>query len=93
MLEGLSEKGFNKEVLVEMQRIVNAENSDLFDLLAHVAFALQPVTSSNRATNAKNEIENHFADKQTAFIDFVLGIYIKQGADEFRQEKLKDLID
>lgn len=92
LLEGLSEKGFNKEVLAEMQRIIDAENSDLFDVLAHVAFALQPLTRSNRALIAKSEIHQHFADKQSAFIDFVLGQYVKQGVDELSQEKLKDLI-
>ncbi len=92
LLEGLSEKGFNKEVLAEMQRIVDAENSDLFDVLAHVAFALQPLTRSNRVAIAEKEIHHHFADKQSAFIDFVLGQYIKQGVDELSQEKLKDLI-
>ncbi|PPD45443.1 MAG: restriction endonuclease subunit R [Methylotenera sp.] len=92
LLEGLSEKGFNKEVLAEMQRIVDAENSDLFDVLAHVAFALQPLTRSNRVAIAEKEIHQHFVDKQTAFIDFVLGQYIKQGVDELSQEKLKDLI-
>lgn len=92
LLDGLSEKGFNKEVLAEMQRIVDAENSDLFDVLAHVAFSLQPLTRSNRVAIAENEIHQHFANKQSAFIDFVLGQYIKQGVDELNQEKLKDLI-
>jgi type I restriction enzyme R subunit len=92
LLDGLSEKGFNKEVLAEMQRIVDAENSDLFDVLAHVAFALQPLTRSNRVAIAEKDIHQHFADKQSAFIDFVLGQYIKQGVDELSQEKLKDLI-
>jgi type I restriction enzyme R subunit len=92
LLEGLSEKGFNKEVLAEMQHIIDAENSDLFDVLAHVAFALQPLTRATRANSAKDSIHRHFADKQSAFIDFVLGQYIKQGVDELNQEKLKDLI-
>jgi type I restriction enzyme R subunit len=92
LLEGLSGKGFNKEVLAEMQRIIDAENSDLFDVLAHVAFALQPLTRATRANSAKDSIHRHFADKQSAFIDFVLGQYIKQGVDELNQEKLKDLI-
>lgn len=93
LLEGLSERGFNKEVLAEMQHIIDAENSDLFDVLAHVAFALQPLSRATRANSAKDSIHRHFADKQSAFIDFVLGQYIKQGVDELNQEKLKDLID
>jgi type I restriction enzyme R subunit len=92
LLEGLSEKGFNKEILIEMQRIIDAENSDLFDVLAHVAFALQPLTRFDRVDHAKDHIHQHFADKQSAFVDFVLGQYIKQGVDELSQEKLKDLL-
>lgn len=92
LLEGLGDKGFGKEVLAEMQRIIDAENSDLFDVLAHVAFALQPLTRTNRADSAKDKIHQHFADKQSAFIDFVLGQYVKQGVDELNQDKLKDLI-
>jgi hypothetical protein len=33
-----------------MQKIIDAEKSDLFDVLAHVAYALAPVTREDRAT-------------------------------------------
>ena len=93
LLEGLREKGFGKEVLVEMQRIIDAENSDLFDVLANVAFALQPLSREVRANEARSKIHEQFADKQAAFIDFVLGQYVKQGVDELNQEKLKGLLE
>ena len=93
LLEGLSEKGFNKDVLAEMQRIVDAENSDLFDVLANVAFALPPISRKIRATEAKQKVHQQFEDKQTIFIDFVLGQYISQGVDELSQEKLKGLLE
>ncbi len=93
LLEGLSEKGFGKEVLAEMQRIIDAENSDLFDVLANVAFALQPLSRKARASEAKNKVHEQFADKQSAFIDFVLSQYVSQGVDELSQEKLKGLLE
>ena len=34
LLQGLAEKGFGKDQLAEMQRIIDAEKSDLFDVLA-----------------------------------------------------------
>jgi type I restriction enzyme R subunit len=39
LLHGLAEKGFGHEQLVEMQKIIHAEKSDLFDVLAYVAYA------------------------------------------------------
>lgn len=92
LLHGLADRGFHKEVLMEMQRIIDAENSDLFDVLANVAFALQPLSRTLRADQAKQNIHQHFADKQSAFIEFILGQYVQQGVDELNQEKLKDLI-
>src|ERR1019366_5008083 len=53
LLEGLAEKGFGHQQMAEMQRIINAEKSDLFDVLAHVAYALPPLTREERAANAK----------------------------------------
>jgi len=44
LLQGLAEKGFGHDQLIEMQKIIDAEKSDLFDVLAHVAYALPPVT-------------------------------------------------
>lgn len=52
LLQGLAEKGFGYEQMAEMQRIIGAENSDLFDVLAHVAYALAPLTREERAARA-----------------------------------------
>ncbi len=49
LLEGLAEKGFGHEQLAEMQRIINAEKSDLFDVLAYVAYALPPLTREEQS--------------------------------------------
>ena len=45
-LESLAEKGFGPEQLAEISRMINAEKSDLFDVLAYIAFALAPITRS-----------------------------------------------
>ena len=92
LLEGLAEKGFGKEQLGEMQKIIDAENSDLFDVLAHVAFAMQPISRDERAAKAKGEVHSHFSDKQQAFLDFVLAHYVQEGVDELEQEKLTKLL-
>ena len=92
LLQGLTEKGFGHEQLAEMQRIIDAENSDLFDVLAHVAYALAPLTREERAARAKLEISAHFNRKQEAFLDFVLAQYVKVGVDELAQEKLSPLL-
>lgn len=92
LLQGLAEKGFGAEQMAEMQRIIDAENSDLFDVLAHVAYAMAPLTREERAARAKLEISTHFNGKQQAFLEFVLAQYVKMGVEELAQEKLSPLL-
>lgn len=92
LLEGLTEKGFGREQLTEMQRMMDAEKSDLFDVLAHVAYALSPLSREERAAMARIQILTHFNDKQRAFLDFVLAHYVSVGVEELDQEKLTPLL-
>ncbi len=92
LLHGLAEKGFGKEQLAEMQKIIDAEKSDLFDVLAHVAYAVPPVTREVRAGNAKVYINTQFNAKQQVFLDFVLQHYVNVGVEELDQGKLTPLL-
>ena len=92
LLQGLAEKGFGHDQLAEMQKIIDAEKSDLFDVLAHVAYALPPLTREVRAANAKVYINSQFNAKQQVFLDFVLSHYVSVGVEELDQEKLTPLL-
>ena len=92
LLMGLGDKGFSKEPLAEMQKIIEAQNSDLFDVLAYVAFAMAPETRTQRADKARAETHQHFNDRQQAFLDFVLAQYVTQGVEELDTEKLTPLL-
>jgi len=92
LLQGLAEKGFGHEQLAEMQKITDAEASDLFDMLAHIAYAKPPLTREVRAANARIYINTSFPAKQQAFLDFVLQHYVTVGVEELDQEKLTPLL-
>ena len=92
LLAGLADKGFSAEPLAEVQKLIEAENSDLFDVLAYVAFEAAPETRSERASKAREVAHRQFNDKQQAFVDFVLAQYVKQGVDELDAEKLSPLL-
>ena len=92
LLQGLAEKGFGHDQLAEMQKIIDAEKSDLFDVLAHVAYALPPVTRAVRADGARVHINSNFNAKQQAFLDFVLSHYVSVGVEELNQDKLRPLL-
>jgi type I restriction enzyme, R subunit len=69
--------------------------SDLFDVLAYVAYALPPLNREERAASAKVVISTHFNSKQQAFLDFVLAHYVSVGGravGPLDQEKLTPLL-
>jgi type I restriction enzyme R subunit len=92
LLEGLGEKGFGRDQLAEMRKIIDAEKSDLFDVLAYVAYALPPITREERATRAKVIISDRFNSRQRVFLDFVLSHYVIVGVEELDVAKLNPLL-
>jgi type I restriction enzyme R subunit len=92
LLTSLAEKGFSGEQLAEISRMINAEKSDLFDVLGYIAFALTPITRSERVETRKSDILSRYDQKLQAFLDFVLGQYVTQGVGELDQEKLASLL-
>ncbi|MBC8010520.1 MAG: DEAD/DEAH box helicase family protein [Burkholderiales bacterium] len=92
LLQGLAEKDFGHDKLVAMQQLIDAEKSDLFDVLAYVAYLLPPVTRAERADHARVYINSQFTAKQQAFLDFVLQHYVTEGVTELDQSKLKPLL-
>ena len=92
LLQGLADKDFGPDKLVAMQQLIDAEKSDLFDVLAYVAYALPPVTRAVRADHARVHINSQFNAKQQAFLEFVLSHYVTEGVEELEQSKLNPLL-
>jgi len=92
LLDGLAEKGFGIDQLTGMQKVIEAEQCDLFDVLAYVAYADEPLTREERAVRAEAIIGKTFDSKQHTFLSFVLGHYIKEGVAELDETKLGPLL-
>ena len=93
LLERLEEVGFPKSDLVTLQKLVNMENSDLYDVLEYVFNGdYIAMTRESRAKAAETTIFALINEKQKEFISFVLSKYIETGVDELDQEKLPILL-
>ncbi|WP_320169826.1 EcoAI/FtnUII family type I restriction enzme subunit R [Maridesulfovibrio sp.] len=93
LLAGLEEKGYGQEQLRELSKMINAEKSDLFDVLAYVAFSLAPISREERVESRKDLIFREYNDKQQQFLSFVLAHYVFEGVNELDQDKLPDLLE
>ena len=92
LLEKLAEAGYGQDELTELQKLVNAEKSDLFDVLEFISYQVAPTTREDRVSHAKPGIFMGLSLAQKDFLEFVLFKYIDSGVEELDQAKLPELI-
>ncbi|MCX5992988.1 MAG: DEAD/DEAH box helicase family protein [Chloroflexi bacterium] len=92
LLERLGTAGYGKGMLTTIQRMIDAEKSDLFDVLEYISFAVKPITRKTRVARAQSLIFAQMNHQQKEFLEFVLSKYIETGVEELDQEKLPNLL-
>lgn len=93
LLEKLDEEGFGTDELKTLQKAIDAEKSDLFDVLEFIAYAAKPITREERVASAQSNIFALLDPDQKEFLEFVLSKYIETGVEELDQEKLPSLLE
>jgi type I restriction enzyme R subunit len=96
LLSKLVQAGFDKEQLAALRRMFEAEDCDIFDLLAFLAFEQPMATRKARADNVRgnNAFFNQFKQENAKqFLHFVLNRYEKTGSTELSRERLPALIE
>lgn len=94
LLNDLAEEGYDSERLESMKELIDAKHSDVYDVLAYVAYSAETRTRRQRATSASPRILNAFVDpNQQAFINFILERYVQDGVAELATSKMRSLIE
>ncbi len=92
LLAELSERGYGIDILIKIGELIDAEKSDLFDVLAYIAYNSNPVTRENRAVNSLQKVGTEYEGKLAAFLEFVLEAYVSDGIGELDRRKLPDFL-
>lgn len=92
-LQKLDAAGYDKDQLRTLQILIDAQDSDLFDVLAYVYDSrILPITREERVIKAESEIFESLDSSQRNFLEFVLSKYIADGVEELDEEKLPILL-
>ena len=92
-LEKIAELGFGKDELEILQKMIDAEHCDLFDVLMYISFLTKPISREERVEKTKDKIFEDLEEKQREFLDFVLSKYEEKGVEELDEEKLPILLN
>jgi type I restriction enzyme, R subunit len=88
LLKKLEDAGCHKDDLEKIQQLIEAQDSDLFDVLQYIAYARSPISRAARVETNKNNIFNMLNAEQRDFVEFVLRNYINVGVDELDDGRL-----
>ena len=93
LLQKLKNAGYSIENFNKIKDVINAPDSDIFDVLTFIAYSENLQTRQERVNNHKVAIFNNIQSRQHAFIEFVLKQYIQNGVTELDNERIGDLIN
>lgn len=92
LLHNLENAGFPQKQLEDIQDLIDARSSDLFDVLEYVKYHFTPVTREARAVISRSIMETELTAKQMEFVDFLVQQYVVAGVDELDDSKLETLL-
>ena len=84
--------GYGPDRLEDMKRLIDAPDSDVFEVLAYVRFTLAPLARSERADAARASGLGGYEDEMRGFPDYVLTAYEVHGVDELATGKIADFL-
>ena len=93
LLRKLKENGFGIDQLKSLQSLIDAEESDLYDVLKYIAYSDKPVSRIDRVSKNEDLIYNDLTLKQKEFIEFVTSKYLQGGFEELGEERLSNLLE
>jgi len=92
-LDKIADLGYGKDELEMLQKMIDAEQSDLFDVLNYVSFLTPTISRAERVEKAKMKMHEGLNETQQEFLDFVLTKYEEKGVEELGEEKLPVLLN
>lgn len=87
-LEQLSDRGYDKDRLNDIRRLVDAVDSDLFDVLSYILFTHDPKTRHERAENVRSNGLVESDGDMKALLLAILAAYEERGEAELATKKL-----
>ena len=87
-LDQLSDRGYDRDRLDDIRRLVDAPDSDLFDVLSYILFTSEPKTRHERADGVRNGGLEEAADETKALLLAILSAYEERGESELATKKL-----
>jgi type I restriction enzyme R subunit len=93
LLEELASNGFDDDKLTTLRDIIDAKDSDMYDVLRYIAFAKEALTRKYRAEHITKSYYTELSEDEESFVRFVLDKYQSSGEKELSEKNLPTLLE
>ncbi len=87
-LAQLEDRGYDEDKLNDIRLLVDAQDSDLFDVLSYIMFTTSPLTRQDRADHLTDGGLDEFPGEMKTLLVSILQAYIEDGERELATSKL-----
>lgn len=91
-IQRLTELGYDNARMEDLRRLIDAPNSDIFDVLAYIRFTLAPLARAERAEAARKGGLDGIEPEMRQFLEYVLASYVANGVEELSIRKIRDFL-
>lgn len=91
LLDMMDEAGYGKDVLIQIRSLIDADDSDLLDVLEYISFNIEPIKRTERVMKVA-DFKAALQQQERDFIEYLSSLYIKEGVEELGSEKLSALL-
>ena len=91
LLEKMGDAGYDMETLNRIRTLIDADDSDLLDVLEYISFNVEPIQRAERVQRTEPYVSGLTAQQQD-FVKYVIRLYISEGIEELGTSKLPEIM-
>ena len=91
LLGKLGEMGYGVDVLKQIRTLIDADDSDLLDVLEYIAYNIEPMNRRERVRKV-DAYRHSLSAKEQEFVNYITDLYVRAGVEELAMEKLSAII-
>ena len=91
LLGRLGEMGYGVDVLKQIRTLIDADDSDLLDVLEYIAYNIEPINRRERVRKV-DAYRHSLSTKEQEFVNYITDLYVRAGVEELAMEKLSAII-
>lgn len=91
LLNKMASEGYGIDILNQIRSLIDADNSDILDVLEYIAYNTTPIERAKRVERVVAYADT-LATAHKDFVYYIITAYVKEGINELKTDRLPELL-